>query len=97
MACKQNLCPLGRTSDLGNIEQRQIANSMESVITEIGNYDMEIQKRFGIAEIAFQNPNEVFQDRKISVETKKNVPDFYLILIFHYGCGVSKISSDLER
>lgn len=70
---------------------------MESVITEIGNYDMEIEKRIEIAEIAFQNPNEVFQDRKISVETKKSVPDCYLILIFLYICGISKISSDLEK
>lgn len=58
---------------------------------------MEIQKRIGIAEIAYQNPNEIFQDRKNSVETKKSVPECYLILIFLYGCGISKISSDLER
>ena len=84
--------------ETGDIKIKQVKkfSYLGSMLTEDGNCDTEIQRRFGIAKGAFQKLSKVLTNRTMTIKTRKRVLDCYLMTNLLYASECWTISAHMR-
>ena len=67
------------------LKQAEKSNYLGSLITQIGRFDEEI-KRIGTAKNSFTKPKNIWKNKNLSSEIRKQMLDCYVLPILMYGC-----------
>jgi hypothetical protein len=79
------------------IKQVDKFSYLGSLITEDGEWDVEIKRRIGMAKNTFYKLEKVLRNRKMLMSTKKRVLDSYVMSVLLYGSECWTISPTMKK